>query len=286
MFFRHCTNGKWLYTESMDLVSHKNISKHDLSPAIYGKIKPDSIIYELLGFKKTDSDEVDELKKTVPQKQLDAYFEDELRRRFGITSADLADQFDGRGGAVPIPDIDDVIMPFPTARVKNWDALKKHAAEMLIFADPVKYDYAVRRIRVSNHAKEARAYLRNMYKYDGQYRYACQMCHDSCADMESVQIFNNPEAELDPMNVCLCPNCAALYRKIRGNSMEMDLLKKKILAVREHEMTGAEYVAIEVDCQELWFTQIHVDQMVSSVVLRTKRNLRDDNSSGSIPNSV
>lgn len=254
-------NGKWLYTESMELVSHKNVSKHDLSSAIYGKLKPDSVIYDLLGFKKTNSDEVDELKKTVPQKQLDAYFEDELRRRFGISSADLAVQFEGTGGSTQTYDFDEASLPFPTARVKNWDALKKHAAEMLIFADPVKYDYAVRRIRVSNHAKEARAYLRNMYRYDGQYRYACQMCHDSCADMEAVQLFNNPEAELDPMNICLCPTCAALYRKIRGNSNEMDMLRKKILAIREHEMTGTEHIVIEVDGQEIWFAQIHVAEI-------------------------
>ena len=60
-------------------------------------------------------------------------------------------------------------------RVKNWETLKQHAAEMLCFADPVKYEYAVRKIRVSNKPKEARAYLLNMYRYDGVYKYACQM---------------------------------------------------------------------------------------------------------------
>lgn len=254
-------NGKWLYTESMELVSHKHISKHDISTAVYGKVKQDSIIYELLGFRKTDSDEVDELKKIVPQKQLDAYFEDELRRRFGLSSADLADHFETGSVATVLSSSNEVALPFPAARVKNWEALRKHAAEMLIFADPVKYDYAVRRIRVSNHDKEARAYLRNLYRYDGQYRYACQMCHDSCADIEAVQIFNNPEAELDPMNICLCPNCAAVYRRIRGNTAEMDLFRNKILAVKEQEMTGSQHVVIEVDSQSLWFTQIHVAEI-------------------------
>ena len=31
-------NGKWLYTESGELVSHKAISKHDLNKALYGKV--------------------------------------------------------------------------------------------------------------------------------------------------------------------------------------------------------------------------------------------------------
>lgn len=268
-------NGKWLYTESNELVSHKNISKHDLNVAIYGAVKSDSVIYELLGFQKTESDEVDELKKTVPKKQLDAFFEDELRRRFGITSADLVGHFEGKIR----PEVEDVVLEFPTSKVKNLDALKKHAAEMLIFADPVKYDYAVRRIRVSNHAKEARAYLRNMYRYDGQYRYACQICHDSCVDMEAVQLFDNPEVELDPMHICLCPNCSALYRKIRGNTTEMDSLKNKILAIKDHEITGSEHVDIEIDGHELWFTQIHIAEIKE--LLQLDRDIKKNNSEDS-----
>lgn len=254
-------NGKWLYTESMELVSHKHISKHDISTAIYGKVKVDSRIYELLGFRKTEADEVDDLKKSIPQNQLDAFFENELRQRFGITSADLTERY---GSVIDSPsdgENDEYQYPFPTAKVKNWDTLKKHAAEMLIFADPVKYDYAVRRIRVSNRPKEARAYLMNMYRYDGLYRYACQLCHDSCSNIEVAQIFNNPEVELDPMNLCLCPNCAAMYRQMRSNTVEMDRLKKQILASREADLSNDDYVSFEVDGQEIWFTQIHIAEI-------------------------
>ena len=56
-------DGKWLFTESGELVAPKMISKRDISVSIYGRIKTDSIIFDLLGFKKTDADEVDELKK-------------------------------------------------------------------------------------------------------------------------------------------------------------------------------------------------------------------------------
>ena len=45
-------NGKWLYTESGDLVSHQAISKHDLNRALYGKVSLDSKLYDLLGCKK------------------------------------------------------------------------------------------------------------------------------------------------------------------------------------------------------------------------------------------
>ena len=67
-------NGKWIFTESGELVSPKEISKHDISTAIYGRLKPDSIIYELLGFRRTEADEVDDLKKEVPKEKLDAFF--------------------------------------------------------------------------------------------------------------------------------------------------------------------------------------------------------------------
>ena len=45
-------NGKWLYTESGELVSHKAISKHDLNKSLYGKVSLDSNLYDILGFKK------------------------------------------------------------------------------------------------------------------------------------------------------------------------------------------------------------------------------------------
>lgn len=132
---------------------------------------------------------------------------------------------------------------------------------MLCFADPVKYDYAVRRVRVSNKPKEARAYLLNMYRYDGVYKYACQMCHDSCANIESTQVFNNPEVELDPMHLCLCPNCASLYKKIRNDEYEMNNFKNRILRLSEAEISNGEYVVMDVENQELWFTQTHIAEI-------------------------
>ena len=144
-------NGKWMYSESLELLAPKTISKHEISTSIYGKIKPDSIVYDLLGFKKTESDEVDALKKTMTTAQLDALFENELKQRFGLSASDLAAHFEGTINSTTYQgtvDDDEFDYAFPVARVKNWETLKKHAAEMLCFADPVKYDYAVRRVHV------------------------------------------------------------------------------------------------------------------------------------------
>ena len=251
-------DGKWLYTVGGELVSPDMVSRHEISSK-YFKSKTDTVVCELLGFKKTEKDELEALKKTIPSDKLEALIDYELRKRFGLGLEEI-----GTVGGSVIGTTEDglkrgdteEVYPFPVARVKNWDTLRKHAAEMLCYADPVKYDYAVRRIRVSNRPKEARAYLLNMYRYDGVYKYACQMCHDSCASVEIAELFNKPETELDPLNLCLCPNCATRYRTFRNNSRAMESFLESIMAVKERDM-GEEYVSVSVENVDIWFTHIH-----------------------------
>ena len=251
-------DGKWLYTESGELVSPKAISKHDISTSIYGRIKPDSVIFSLIGFKKTDADEVDELKKNIPQEKLEAYFESELRQRYGISTADLNERY---GSSVNYESVEeDASLPFPTLHVRSWDALRKHAAEMLIYADPVRYEEKIRSIRVSNRPREAKAYLSNMYRNEGnnRFKFACQLCHETCSSFEATEIFLKPETELDPVNLCLCPNCAAAYRRMRSNKDLMESVRRAFLTMKDSEIENGDYVAISIDDDdELWFTQTH-----------------------------
>ncbi len=267
-------DGKWLYTESGELVSPKNVSKHDISTSIYGRLKPDSSVYDLLKFKKTESDELDYIKKQITPKQLDAFFESELKQRFGISSADLEEKY---GGSNSSNNDEEEILTFPTANIKSWETLKKHAAEMLVFADPVRYDYQVRHLRVSNHSKEAKAYIHNMYRYDGVFKYACQMCHDSCSTVEAAEIFLNPESELDPMHLCLCPNCASVYRSIRNQSNVMDSFRDSIVHYKESDVTNDEQVIIPLEEHEIWFTQIHFAEVQELLKLSAQvKNKQDD----------
>lgn len=251
-------SGKWLFTNSLELVSPKDISKHDISIDIYGRIKPDSTIFKLLSFKRTEADEVDDLKKTIPQEKLDAFFESELRQRYGISSADLNARY---GSADRDEDtVEEVRLPFPTLDVRSWDALKKHAAEMLIYADPVRYEERVRSIRVSNRPREAKAYLQNMYRHEGnnRFKFACQLCHDTTSSFETTEIFLKPETELDPLNLCLCPNCAAAYRKWRADESLMKNVRKVFLTKNDTDIESGEHVAVPIDDEnELWFTQTH-----------------------------
>lgn len=251
-------NKKWLFTESGELVASKDISKHEISISIYGRIRPDSVIFKLLGFKRTEADEVDDLKKKVPQEQLNAFFEMELRQRYGISSADLNERYGESSHAVEV--VEDVQLPFPSFNVKSWDALRKHTAEMLIYADPVRYEDRIRSIRVSNHPREAKAYLQNMYRHEGnnRFKFACQLCHETCSSFEATEVFLKPETELDPVNLCLCPNCAAAYRRLRTNKEIMSNLRKAFLAKSEEDIVSGDYVAVPLnDDDALWFTQTH-----------------------------
>ena len=251
-------NGKWIFTESGELVAPRAISKHDISTSYYGRIKPDSAIFKLLGFKKTEADEVDDLKKMVPQEKLEAFFEMELRQRYGISTADLNERYGGIDRSEET--IEEVELPFPSLNVKSWDALRKHAVEMLIYADPTRYETRLRSIRVSNHSREAKAYLQNMYRHEGnnRFRFACQLCHETCSSFEATEVFLKPETELDPVNLCLCPNCAAAYRRLRANKEIMGKIRSAFLTKSDADIENGDYVAVPIDDDDaLWFTQTH-----------------------------
>lgn len=251
-------NGKWLFTESGELVSPKDISKHDISISIYGRIRPDSAIFELLGFRRTQADDVDDLKKTIPQEKLDAFFESELRQRYGISTADLNRRYGDSSQETET--VEDEKLPFPSLHVRNWDSLRKHTIEMLVYADPVRYEERIRSIRVSNRSREAKAYLQSMYRYEGsnRYKFACQLCHDACSNFKTTELFLKPETELDPINLCLCPNCAAIYQKFRTDSVLMERVRNAFFAKKESEIEFGNFVAVPIDENyELWFTQTH-----------------------------
>ena len=110
-----------------------------------------------------------------------------------------------------------------------------------------------------------------MYRYDGVYKYACQLCHDSCSSVESTQLFNNPDTELDPMNLCLCPTCASKYRLLRNNDFLMYSLQEDILSLKENEVMNGEQVAIPINDEEIWFTQTHFAEI--QALLQLKRDV-------------
>ncbi len=265
-------SGEWLFTESDELVSPRCIFKHDLNTSIYGEINPDSVIFELLGFKRTEADEVEDLKKKVSSETLEAYFERELMRRFGISTADLNARFAKTGSYVEVTE--EIRPSFPSHNVRSWESLRKHAAEMLNYAVPVRYEERMQSVRVSSRSKEVRAYLQNMYRLEGNNLvFACQLCHSANFNFLATEVFLKPKKELEPINLCLCPNCSAVYRRFRGNSEIMKKVREAFLTKVDTDIETGDYVCISIDDDnELWFTQTHFAEIRE--LIRLEREMK------------
>lgn len=259
-------NGKWLFTESGELVSQKEITKRDLHPQLYGDVRPESELYEILGFAKNEEDQLKEAEKDYDQlddERKKQFFEIELRRRFGISINDLEESYGSGavgGSTIPIYSPQETF-EFPSARVKNWDSLRKHTAEVLVFAIPVKYEYKVRKIRVSKPDSEIDAYLRSMYKVEGSYKYACQLCHEPVPIFEKCQLSTGMEKELDAMYLCMCPNCASEYRRMRSDEYDLQEFLDEISMLDEQEIDSHDPVKIDFGNESIWFTQTHIAEI-------------------------
>lgn len=283
LYYGSSWTGKWLFTESLDLVAQSEITKRDLNPQLYGDVIPDCDLYEILGFKKSEADHLEAAAKDydrLSEEQKNQYFEIELQRRYGISITDLDDNFGGNSGGGSRstgPVIPEDTYEFPSARVKNWDSLRKHAAEVLCFASPTKYEYKVRKIRVSKPVSEVRAYLMNMYKVDRAYKYACQMCHEPFPSVEMCQIANKPEVELDPMNLCLCPNCAAEYKKMRADEVDLEYFLEDIENLTDAEIGSMDPVEVNFANETIWFTQTHIAEIRELMALQEAADDYKDN---------
>ncbi len=266
-------NGKWLFTQSGELVSQKDISKRDLHQQLYGEVRPESNLYEILGFAKNKEDKLDEAAKDYDQLDditKEQFFEIELKRRFGISITDLEENF-GSGavdsGTAPVYTPQEKFV-FPSARVKDWDSLRKHVAEVLVFASPVKYEYKVRRIRVSKPDSEIDAYLKSMYRVEGSYKYACQMCHEPVSRFEKCQLSTGMEQELDAMYLCMCPNCASEYRGMRFDEYDLQEFLDEIANLSEQDINSHDPVKIDFGNESIWFTQTHIAEIKELMVLK------------------
>ena len=282
-------NGKWLYTESGELVSHKAISKHDLNKALYGKVSLDSNLYDILGFKKGKIDQHEAIVKdydALPDEKKQSYFEIELERRFHITPEQLSREFGVLSQQEgPTGQSEEDEFEFPTGSVKNWEALKKHAAQILSYASPTVYATVVRRIRVSRPQDDVRAYLMNMYRVNSSYRYACQLCHKPFSNVEMCQLEQKPDVELDPLNICLCPNCAARFRTLRNDKYLAERLIDSILDVSENEIEENDHVSVAINDYDFWFTPTHIAEIIELLKLKKKATEERKASSQTVSNA-
>lgn len=264
-------SGKWVYTTSNQLVSHTEISKYELNPSLYGALKPTSDLYDLLGFKKGVLDQVEAATKdyvSIPEDRRKLYFAIELQQKYGITPEQLDELYNAQGSTLTVRQQQDDEYDFPSGPVKNWDALKKHAAQILSYANPVRYERVVRSIRISRPQDDIRAYLMNMYRVGNSYRYACQLCHEPSSSIESCQLERKPEIELEPLNLCLCPSCARDFKTFRNDPTKAQKLLDTMMEYTERDIDSFDHVSIVVSGYDFWFTQTHIAEIIELLKLR------------------
>lgn len=267
----------WLYDTDCNVLPACKLTKLDLNTDIYGTVDAYSRIYDLLEFKKTQEDDEEDIVKeydSLSSKKKNIFFETELLRRFNLTASDLEKVIvsGSKNNSQGEEYTDD--FEFPVVEVKNWDALRKHAAQILTYSAPVEYKEVIRSVRTSHSSTDVAAYLKNMYRIYGTNKYACQLCHNAVDSIESCQLENNPNLELEPLHICLCSNCAHKFRKIRNVEALESKLINEICAKTDRAITDGKQITIEIDKYDIWFAQTHVAEIRELMAL--KKNLKKE----------
>ncbi|MCD7785377.1 MAG: hypothetical protein LUH18_07370 [Oscillospiraceae bacterium] len=271
-----------LYTKDGRFVAPCEITKYELDETLYGKVDEDSPLYDLLGFKKDARREKDEaIKKkysVLSDDEKSKYLEMALEER-GIAFYEFDEFIRQRRNqntqsnqSYLYAENDD--FDFPSYKVRNWESLRKHVAEVVYTADSVKYEYVMRHIRTSK-PESQRAYLKSMYKIDYSEKCACQMCHKPTSSFYACQLEKKPTIELDPMHLCLCPNCASKFQQIRND--ESDDFLKRIRRLSNSEMESPECVKIYLTHDaEIWFNQTHAAEIREILALQDESGVGSD----------
>lgn len=252
---------KWLYSDKMQIVGSKEISKFELNPDIYGNIDFNSNFYVALQFKITELDRREAFIKeyaTLSPEKKEVYLRQAVEDRFGMSLEDLANK-------ITISQ-EEKRFEFPEESVKNLTLLKSHINEMFCFAAPVKYEYVTRHIRTSSRPTDTRTYLKRMYRDNNTATYACQLCHGGFNDLEMCQIEPKPKFELAPLHVCLCPTCAAKFKRIKSDEKAYAQFFNP-LEFMSHESLTHGREKLKFFGNELWFTQVHLAEIIECLSL-------------------
>ncbi len=269
-------DGKWLYTKTGKLVTAKEITKEELDPRLYGAPEENSKLYKILGFKESKTEKLADIKTKIDQLE-DAEKDLILQAIFpninNISVKGLQQLYSESYGDSKVhsdqyyEDWDEDEIAFPSAEIRHWDTLRKHVAAEFAYAAPVEYQKKIRSVRVSHQKSDVDAYLKGMYKIEGSYRYACQMCHEYFPNIQQTQLLKEMEEELDPMYLCLCPNCAAEYNRMKNNQTEMKEFLDNIRELSDEDIDSENPVEIEFSSENIWFTQTHIAEIRELMML-------------------
>ncbi len=227
------SNHKWLYCTDGEMHKPQEVSLYELDTTIYGKPIRNKDAYKQLGFIEKEQDvaeeafeivdNLDERNKKILAKQ--------LAREFGWSFVEddnaQVDHYTNKAvyNTNEIFTANDwELNEFPSHKIRNMDSLVEHVRQQFYCADPVKYKRVWRQIRTSKSLQTSRAYALSMYT-NSENNKMCQMCKEPTYNPEIVEI-SNYGMELPQMHLCLCRNCAAVYKSMRD--LDKDNFKKMI----------------------------------------------------------
>ncbi|MBR4748508.1 MAG: hypothetical protein IK083_02915 [Abditibacteriota bacterium] len=236
---------QWVFTGSGVVSYSRDIYVDELDQEVYDLPLP-RVVEKSLEFK----EKTDQLTKILSDyESLSAEEKELLKAKLGIKEP--------AGTKQEKPAEDET---FPTRPVRNWERIKLHAQDKYWSAASVRYVQKMRSVRESAIPGLKRSYLINLYGKQGES--ACQMCHEFKRKRESVQLLKVAEKELEPLNLNLCPDCAAEFRQRRYSDEFVNRICKQILELDEDAMQADEPVVISLDDDcELWFTGRHAAEI-------------------------
>lgn len=261
------TGVHWLLTQSGEWVSPKGMRREALADC-YGERPLESCVYELLGFRQSESEQWRQLEEDylrhVPEEKRMQYLSVALRHRFNLSLKELDD--------IVQRDAEARRFTFPEKGVTNWSALARHVRQVYADAPNVTYEQVLRSVRRNALPPIlASAYVRGAYQLPGG-QFACQMCHTKTRQIEVCQLEprGGVRKDLTQHRLCLCPSCAGHYRMLREDEDLYDAFIRRIRALTQEEIDAGSPVKVAIGERELWFTQTHIAEMVE--LLRLMKN--------------
>ena len=262
---RRLSRYTWLYDKQMKLHAINEMSKYDLSTALYGNLKEDKEIYQNLGFIESDDDNTADAFEQVGKldKRDKKILLRQLAKELGMKVSDNTDadeDFEEEDEGVFDPNAW-MSEEFPVSKVRNMDSLIEHVKQQFFCADPVTYQKVLRQIRTSKSKRTVHAYVKGMYQNESEVL-ICQMCKKP-ADFVDVTEIANFGIELPQLHLCLCRNCASKYKMFRDVNKDRfkDSIRQAIQTLEITSISDDEYeVGINGDTS-LFFTQTHVAEI-------------------------
>jgi len=210
------SNSKWLIASDGRLATPSELTPLELDNEFYGRVdRRKEVIYEILGFKKTQEDKRKEvinefMRKFSPEQQ------EIILNNFAKIQSDEAE-------GVYDPEVDDEYTDFPEEKIRDLSRLCEKTRQKCSDAPVVKYENVLRRIRTSRDIKNDKNYIKHRYKG------YCQLCGKPHHYWEVAEIFGEPSKELQEMNLSLCPAHATEYRIMRNDDNQMKAFALEII---------------------------------------------------------